>query len=85
MVSRLPLGICRTRLMVLGTAVTIRDPRSTLLVSQVGCAASPGRRDDAVNQLARAVIGAKWAMCAVDVHTRYPEAIVNELTFAATV
>jgi len=33
-VSKLPLGICSTMFMVLGTAVTSREPRSTRRFSQ---------------------------------------------------
>lgn len=65
-VSRLPLGICSTRLIVLGTAVTIREPRSTLRVSHfvssslmVASAPSFSRRP------ASAERGAKCATCAV--------------------
>lgn len=59
-VSKLPLGIWRTRLIVLGTAVTIRDPRSTLRVSHSGRGVS-----DDVRLAATATKGAKWATWAV--------------------
>lgn len=40
-VSRFPRGICRTRLIVLGTAATMREPRSTRRFSH-SCSFLPG-------------------------------------------
>lgn len=34
-VSKFPRGICKTKLIVLGTAVTMREPRSTRRLSQL--------------------------------------------------
>lgn len=47
-VSKLPLGICNTKLIVLGTAVTILDPRSTLRFSHSGIVIFSIKIDDSV-------------------------------------
>lgn len=96
-VSKFPLGICSTKLIALGTAVTIREPLSTLLVSHsVGPVPVPdpdtGTDPDAgcaeelelENSEGRAWRGAKCARWAVVVKMRKLEAIVKEFTLDAS-
>src|SRR5882762_1920525 len=83
-VSKLPLGICKTKLIALGTAVTILDPRSTLRFSHSGNVTlsfpSPWylKIDDNI------ISGAKFASWAVVVKIRNPEAMQKEFAFAAS-
>src|SRR5579863_2871277 len=76
-VSRFPRGICRTRLIVLGTEVTIREPRSTRRRSPPTSAlASTAARSEAET---------KWASCAKVVYTTKSPETVKEFTFCARV
>jgi len=76
-VSRFPRGICRTRLMVLGTEVTIREPLSTqrrsLLTSVPASAA------------ARMEMEIKCASCAEVVYTTRSPDTVKEFAICARV
>ncbi len=66
---------------MLGTAVTILDPRSTLLVSHTGMAVVSGdfRTSASVLRLS------KCATCAVVVYMRNPGVTVKVFTFVARV
>src|SRR5947208_2587994 len=76
-VSRFPRGICRTRLIVLGTEVTMREPRSTRRCSPPTSAlASAVARWDAET---------KCASCAKVVYTTKSPEIVKEFAFCARV
>lgn len=80
-VSRLPRGICSTRLIALGTATTIRDPRSTLRRSH-----STGRSFTVSPSHAktpgRDAIGANTASCVLVVKMMKAGASVNDVVFA---
>lgn len=76
-VSRFPRGICRTRLMVLGTEVTIREPRSTQRRSPPKSALEPA--------VARTEAETKWASCAKVVYTTKSPETVKEFAFCARV
>jgi len=79
-VSRLPRGICKTRFVVLGMEVTIREPLSTrrrsllsLLISVPGSAAASKE------------VEVKCASCAEVVYTTRSPDTVKEFTFCARV
>jgi len=89
-VSRLPLGICSTRLIVLGMTVTILEPRSTRRFSHMSldsCVvefafAWDGSSSSLFAFCARCTnvtTGANWASCAVVVKITKPDAIAKEL------
>lgn len=81
-VSKFPLGICSTTLIVLGTATTILDPLSTRRFSQSALGRSWLLPD--VSSDASAVNGAKVASCAFVVYMTSPEATVNDVVLYAT-
>ena len=63
-VSKFPLGICKTKLMELGTTVTIRDPRSTRRRSHCGIPVPCDAPSCSIpNHCCNAMIGAKNASC----------------------
>ena len=74
-VSRFPLGICSTKLIELGTAVTIRDPRSSFLDKVVVEAVSPTLKFD------NSLKGTNIASCVFVVKMTKFEATVKEVTF----
>ena len=65
---------------MLGTVVTILDPRSILLISHFE---SSFRSLSLCNKSASESRGANWATCAVVVYTRKPDATVKELALFA--
>lgn len=79
-VSRFPRGICKTRLIELGTATTILDPLSTFRVSQLE-GSSFGTPSCCSKTCGRVFTGAKIASCALVVKMTNPDAIANEVVF----
>lgn|ERR1700722_561235 len=81
MVSRLPLGICNTKLIVLGTAVTIRDPLSTFRLSHPDIMPLTSPLSAEGTAEANLDRDANMTSCALVVKIRKPEEMVNEVTF----
>lgn len=80
-VSRLPRGICKTRLIELGTTTTIRDPLSTLRFSHSGCFPPP--LPTSSNSCRSALRGMNIHSCALVVKMMYPEPMVYDVAFDA--
>lgn len=83
-VSRLPLGICNTKLIALGTATTILDPRSTLRLSH---SAEAFLRDESPPSVKRGGSEASEinvASCPVVVKIRKPDAMVIDVALDAS-
>ena len=84
MVSKLPLGIWRTRLIVLGTATTILDPLSTLRVGHSAGAVVVGPSSWS-NNCGIVAIGANMASCVLVVKMTEPEAMANDVALVDSV
>ena len=82
-VSKFPLGICKIKLIVLGTDVTILDPRSTRRFSNSGSATLSSASPDLVRMDDNVIKGAKCASWAVVAKITNPEAMQNEFTLDA--
>lgn len=80
-VSRFPLGICKTRLIELGTATTILDPLSTLRVGQSSGISFGAATSVCSKSLGSKATGAKTTSCRVVVKMTKPEAMENEVVF----
>ena len=82
-VSKFPLGICKIKLIVLGTDVTILDPRSTRRFSNSGSVTLSSASPDVVRMGDNVIKGAKCASWAVVAKITNPEAMQNEFTLDA--